>query len=42
VGNEFGGSSKKNPEDGQAFVLETRHGRFGVYAVGAESWRLAD
>jgi hypothetical protein len=42
AGDEFWGPGKKNWEDDQVFRLETRDGRFGVYAVGAESQRLVD
>jgi hypothetical protein len=35
-------SGKKRWDVDQMFQLETRNGRFGIYAVGAESRRLLD
>jgi hypothetical protein len=42
AGEEFWGDGKKDWEEDQLFRLETRGGRFGIYAVGAESRRLVD
>jgi hypothetical protein len=42
AGEEFWCDGKKDWEEDQLFRLETRGGRFGIYAVGAESRRLVE
>jgi hypothetical protein len=42
AGGEFWSDGKKDWEEDQLFRLETRGGRFGIYAVGAESRRLVE
>ena len=40
AGNEFWGHGKKEWDEDQRFELDTRDGKFGIYAVGTESQRL--
>jgi len=42
AGREFWGDGRKEWAEDQLYVMECREGRFGIYAVGTESDRLAD